>query len=280
MAPTFVQVFFGLALALSATSAVRAESHTVKFDNQCGKGTPTLIVGGKVVSTGEAYTSNGALVGGIGYLQTGECGFNGEGCTLMEMTLGNPTCAGCGSSSDISLIAPHAFNVETTFSYFGGCDGQGATCNSGSCNTAFHQPNDNQVQVQCQDDNVNLLITFCGSSGTQSASSSSAVVTSKAATTSKAAATTTSSHAAASSSSSAAPVTAAASSSSVASTTTSAPSASASVNRKTCKAKREAKRAAESLSELTERSHREARDLYNLHERRQRVRARAHRRSH
>lgn len=26
--------------------------------------------------------------------------------------------------------------------------------NSGSCSTAFHQPNDNQVQVQCEDDNV------------------------------------------------------------------------------------------------------------------------------
>ncbi|KAI0661326.1 hypothetical protein C8Q70DRAFT_970418 [Cubamyces menziesii] len=78
------------------------------------------------------------------------------------MTLVNPTAPGAGSSTDISLIAPHAFNVETSFSYFGGCDGQGATCDSGACKSAFFQPNDNQVQVQCETNDVNLLITFCG----------------------------------------------------------------------------------------------------------------------
>ncbi|KIP11607.1 hypothetical protein PHLGIDRAFT_99429 [Phlebiopsis gigantea 11061_1 CR5-6] len=282
MAPTLVKVFLGLALALSATSAVSAESHTVKFDNQCGKGTPTLIIGGKVVSTGDPFTSNGAISGGIAYLQTGGCGFNGEDCTLMEMTLGNPTCPGCGSSTDISLITPHAFNVESSFSYYGGCDGQGTTCDSESCDTAFHQPNDNQVQVQCEEDNVNLLITFCGSSGSSPASSSVA--------TSQAAATATSSHVAPSSSSPAATTEASAASSSVASSsvasssvvssTASAPSASATVNRQTCKAKRAAKAARDSLDELTARSDREARELYGLHERRHRATARAHRRSH
>jgi hypothetical protein len=87
---------------------------------------------------------------------------NGEGCTLVEMTLNNPTCAGCGSSTDISLIPPHAYVVPVSFSYSGGCNGQGAACASANCNTAFFVPDDNQVQVECQDNNVNLLITFCG----------------------------------------------------------------------------------------------------------------------
>ena len=37
-------------------------------------------------------------------LRSGSCGFNGEGCTLVEATLQNPTTPGSGSSADISLI--------------------------------------------------------------------------------------------------------------------------------------------------------------------------------
>ncbi|KII92373.1 hypothetical protein PLICRDRAFT_37146 [Plicaturopsis crispa FD-325 SS-3] len=161
-----------LSAALVA-SRVSAESHTVKFDNKCGSGTPTLIVDGKAVSTGQDYTSDAAFAG-IAYLQTGSCGFNGEKCTLMEMNLANPQVAGGGSSTDISLITPHAFSVTTSFAYYGGCENLGATtCASASCNTAFFKPDDNQVQVQCEDDNVNLLITFCGEASDSSSSSSS-----------------------------------------------------------------------------------------------------------
>ena len=48
-------------------------------------------------------------------LYPGECLLNGEKCTTLEMTLVNPTAPGAGSSTDISLITPHAFNVETSF---------------------------------------------------------------------------------------------------------------------------------------------------------------------
>lgn len=56
--------------------------------------------------------------------------------------------------------------------YYNGCDGTGATCKynlqivalcssfqgaSGTCDTAFFNPNDNQVQVACQTDNVSPL---------------------------------------------------------------------------------------------------------------------------
>ncbi|TFK44229.1 hypothetical protein BDQ12DRAFT_672609 [Crucibulum laeve] len=143
------------------TTCVSAETHTIKFDNQCGHGTPRLIKAGNILSNGEPYTTNGSFSSGIAYLQTGNCLLNGEGCTLVEMTLTNPTCAGCGSSTDISLIPPLKYSVPTSFSYFGGCNGQGAKCTSANCNTAFFVPDDNQVQVACQDNNVNLLITFC-----------------------------------------------------------------------------------------------------------------------
>ncbi|KAI0743587.1 hypothetical protein C8Q80DRAFT_1056624, partial [Daedaleopsis nitida] len=179
--------FISVATVLFAAASVNAEKHIIRFENKCGKGTPQLIQGGKVLSTGQDFVSNGPFSAGIAYLQTGNCGFNGDNCSLLEMTLVNPTAPGAGSSTDISLITPHAFNVPTSFSYFGGCDRQGATCSSDNCPTAFFQPNDNQVQVQCQSDDVNLLITFCGeatesdafSGGNSSHSSESVAATTK-----------------------------------------------------------------------------------------------------
>ncbi|KAJ7462289.1 hypothetical protein B0H11DRAFT_2054923 [Mycena galericulata] len=164
MALTLVSATF-LVLAFGAT--VRAESHTIKFNNQCGFGTPQLIQGGNVLTT-TSYTSTGELSSAIAYLQTGSCGFNGEQCTLLEMTMTNPTVVGGGSSADISLITPHTFNVATSIEFYGGCDGVGTTCGSESCATAFKQPDDTWVQVACQDDNANLLITFCPDSSSSS----------------------------------------------------------------------------------------------------------------
>ncbi|KAF7351781.1 Glycopeptide [Mycena sanguinolenta] len=151
-----------LAVIAVAAGKALAETHTVTFANNCGFGTPTLIgQGGAVLSTGGAYTSNGPLIGAIAYLQTGGCGFNGEGCTLVETTLVNPTSPGSGSSTDLSLIPPHAFSVTTGFGYVGACSPAGADCNNANCNTAFHQPSDTFVQVACQQDNADLVITFC-----------------------------------------------------------------------------------------------------------------------
>jgi len=151
-----------IAMLISAgVTFVRAESHTIRFKNQCGMGTPQLVIGGKVLSNGEDWTSNGPAQSGIAYLQTGPCLLNGENCALVEYNLNNPACPGCGSSADISLIDPHRLNVPLAISYFNGRDGQGAICTTPDCDTAFHNPNDNQVQIACQEDNVNLLITFC-----------------------------------------------------------------------------------------------------------------------
>ncbi|THU98808.1 Glp-like protein [Dendrothele bispora CBS 962.96] len=143
-------------------ASAHAESHTVIFDNRCGFGTPTLIQGPNVLGTGNGpFNFGGPLISAIAYLQTGGCGFNGEGCTLIETTLRNPTSPGSGSSTDISLIPPHAFSVTSGFGYFNGCDGAGADCTNPNCPTAFFNPDQTDRQVACQADNVNLAITFC-----------------------------------------------------------------------------------------------------------------------
>ncbi|KAI0027429.1 glycopeptide [Vararia minispora EC-137] len=150
-----------VASLIALVIGVHAESHMIIFDNRCGYGTPMLKANGQTLSTGGAYISNGPLTAAIAYLQTGTCGDNGENCVTVETTLVNPTSPGSGSSTDLSLIPPHAFSVPTGFGYFNGCDGAGALCASGSCPTAFFQPSDTQVQVACQTNNVNLAITFC-----------------------------------------------------------------------------------------------------------------------
>ncbi|KAK7461294.1 hypothetical protein VKT23_008473 [Stygiomarasmius scandens] len=80
-------------LAVGATfiASAYAETHTIIFDNRCGFGTPTLVLGPNVLSTGQALTINGPLVNAIAYLQTGSCELDGEGCTTVEITLSNPT---------------------------------------------------------------------------------------------------------------------------------------------------------------------------------------------
>ncbi|KAE9409405.1 hypothetical protein BT96DRAFT_592553 [Gymnopus androsaceus JB14] len=151
------------ALVASAAfiAGAQAESHTVTFTNLCGKGVPTLKANGVTLSNGGAYTSNGPLEAAIAYLDVG-CGANGEGCTMIETTLINPTSPGSGSSTDITLISPHAFSVTTGFGYYNGCDGAGADCNNADCSNAFLTTSTNtDVQVACQVDNVNLAITFC-----------------------------------------------------------------------------------------------------------------------
>ncbi|KAM5544729.1 hypothetical protein V8D89_001627 [Ganoderma adspersum] len=140
--------------------AVVGETHTVHFDNRCGHGTPTLIQGGKVLSTGKDVTIDGPLVSAIAYLQTGEyklvsdCKFNGENCTLVETTLQNVAPGNSGFQTGISLVSPHKFSVTSGFGYYGGCDGAGADCRSADCHEQ-HAP------VSCKADNVNLAITFC-----------------------------------------------------------------------------------------------------------------------
>ncbi|KAF8881535.1 hypothetical protein CPB85DRAFT_1340273 [Mucidula mucida] len=162
---------FFVAVILYTATLVRSETHTISFDNQCGYGTPKLIRGNDVL-TSTSFTANGTFASAIAYLDTGSCLFNGDGCTVVEMTLVNPTTAGSGSSVDITLIPPLAFSVPTSFQFTGVCSGQGASCATSDCSTAFFHPDDTWVQVACQEDNADLLISFC-SGGSASSSPSS-----------------------------------------------------------------------------------------------------------
>ncbi|KAA1475163.1 glycopeptide, partial [Dentipellis sp. KUC8613] len=166
MAPTVFQILSAFVLAAAAVASVKAESHTIKFDNRYIYTSPTLIVNGaNQTLANNQWTVTGSSASGIAYLQTGECLYNGEHCTLLETTLGNSHCEGCGSSTDISLIPPYVLTCASSCvflrSYYNGCDGEGATCDTPDCSTAFFKSDDNQVQVACQSDDVNLLITFC-----------------------------------------------------------------------------------------------------------------------
>ncbi|PIL32321.1 hypothetical protein GSI_05567 [Ganoderma sinense ZZ0214-1] len=143
------------AIALGAlVGTAVGESHTVIFQNFCGYGTPLLIQGNNVLSRGFEYHSDGPLVSAIAYLQTGNCNFNGENCTLLETTLLNFAPGNAGSLTGINLRPPHQFSVPTGFNYFSGCDGAGSNCLDPDC-PATSSP------VSCQEDNINLIIKFC-----------------------------------------------------------------------------------------------------------------------
>ncbi|KAH9830046.1 uncharacterized protein C8Q71DRAFT_727798 [Rhodofomes roseus] len=154
-------MFFKLAIgSLAAAVAflqVNAESHTDTFNNKCGRGTPYLYSQtGQLLSTGEAWTSDGEALGLIATHLLGGCGTNGEECTLVEATLKNGA-----SSADISLIPPHVFSVTSGLGYYDGCDDDGTDCTSASCPKAYRKPGDNFAIVGCSADNVNLAFTFC-----------------------------------------------------------------------------------------------------------------------
>ncbi|KAF5363142.1 hypothetical protein D9758_008309 [Tetrapyrgos nigripes] len=132
--------------------------------SRCGRGTPRLVRNGHILHHGGGhFKSHGPLVSAIAYLETGNCGLNGENCMTVETTLKNPdpNAPGSGSSTDLSLIPPLAFNVPIHFGYHNGCDGKGKTCSGPHCHQAFHSPPQTKKQVACQKKNVDLAITFC-----------------------------------------------------------------------------------------------------------------------
>ncbi|KAE9394817.1 glycopeptide [Gymnopus androsaceus JB14] len=156
-----MQFTASFSILASLVAFVAAETHTITFTNNCGRGTPTLVSqDGAILSTGGAFTADGPIIGAIAYLQTGGCGLNGDSCTAVETTLQNPTSPGAGSATDITLIPDHAFSVTSGFGYFDGCDGTGLDCTSASCPGAFTDPTNGDI-VSCEADNVNLAITFC-----------------------------------------------------------------------------------------------------------------------
>ncbi|KAF8888272.1 glycopeptide [Infundibulicybe gibba] len=151
------QALASVAVFLSVMGSASAETHTVTFQNKF----PMLMQNFRAISTGRPYVSNGPLISAIAYLQTGPCLQSGENCAIVETTLRNPPSPGAGSSTDISLIPPHKFNVKTGFHYTHGCDNQGTTCDNANCPKAYRKTDDNFALVNCQANDVNLVITFC-----------------------------------------------------------------------------------------------------------------------
>ncbi|KAJ3773563.1 hypothetical protein FB446DRAFT_641399, partial [Lentinula raphanica] len=84
------------------------------------------------------------------------CGADGEGCTMVETTLVNPTTPRFGSSTDITLIPPY---VRPSFVRM--MNGFIPIGTNSGCPLAFRKPSDTFAQVACQADIVNLAITFC-----------------------------------------------------------------------------------------------------------------------
>ncbi|KAI1786088.1 glycopeptide [Ganoderma leucocontextum] len=157
-----------LALVLS----VRAETHTIHFDNQRGFGTPTLVSNGVVLSTGADVTVNGPIEAPADRFAAvlivsplGSCGINGENCTTVDISLTNAIPGepgGSASSAAIDLVPPHAFSAVTGFGYYNGCDGAGEDCANANCIAALPGPPPKTiVPVLCQTDDVNIAIVFC-----------------------------------------------------------------------------------------------------------------------
>lgn len=93
---------------------------------------PKLKQNFQTLSTGGAYTHNGPFTAAIAYLDTGNCGDSGENCVSRHMLFHGNTVLnrspqvlvetslinGGISSTDLSLIPPHAFQATTGSSMF------------------------------------------------------------------------------------------------------------------------------------------------------------------
>ncbi|KAK0432955.1 glycopeptide, partial [Armillaria borealis] len=96
------------------------------------------------------------------WLETDDCSFNRRYCTIIEITLKNPTAPGAGSSVDLGIIElNNVFNIPASFSYINGCEGEGKSCYSLDCPDAFHVATDWDALVQCKDDDTGIIVTFC-----------------------------------------------------------------------------------------------------------------------
>ncbi|KAG7439288.1 uncharacterized protein BT62DRAFT_924809 [Guyanagaster necrorhizus] len=95
--PTITMLAKALILVASVFSRAipyaRVELHTVKMVNQCGTRILTLSQNFTVLSTGTEETGTGPFESAMA-LDTDDCGFNREYCTIVEITLKNPTVLG------------------------------------------------------------------------------------------------------------------------------------------------------------------------------------------
>ncbi|CCM02597.1 uncharacterized protein FIBRA_04700 [Fibroporia radiculosa] len=132
-------------------TAVDADMHTVSFTNNCGYGTPNLVAeSGTLLSDGAPLTMNGPLIGAVAFLQTGNCGNDGEDCTTVNITLEN-------GENSFTVNPPYGSSISVKF--YNGCDGLGVDCGVSGCSGP--QPLGVSSFANCTAPNVDLEITFC-----------------------------------------------------------------------------------------------------------------------
>ncbi|KZV68928.1 hypothetical protein PENSPDRAFT_502878 [Peniophora sp. CONT] len=150
-----------LALVLLLANGAYSESHTVSFINNCGFGTPVLLVDEVVVSNGSDYSSDMSIIKGVAYLDQDGCASGGsESCMEIEINLSNSS----PSFVDILLIPPQVYRSAACVTYSDGCDGASLTCTGPDCSEAIiseDDPSGSGAVLVCEDSDANVIITFC-----------------------------------------------------------------------------------------------------------------------
>ncbi|KAK0486676.1 hypothetical protein EDD18DRAFT_671097 [Armillaria luteobubalina] len=122
-------------------------SHSIRFFNYCGSGTPTIVTRGSRTSldVGITFYSNNDDGGVIhSFLEQGTCGNNGTECTTVDVDLTIPE-ASISKTSEFSVPLSLQYSCANNSIYF-------AQCYSSNCTP---------TPISCNSFDSQLIITFC-----------------------------------------------------------------------------------------------------------------------
>ncbi|VDC01121.1 unnamed protein product [Peniophora sp. CBMAI 1063] len=98
----------------------------------------------------------------VAYLDQDGCAAGGsETCMEIEFGLSNSS----PSFVDILLIPPQTYQNAACVSFSNGCDGASLSCTEPGCSAAFTSQDDSAgagTVLMCEEEDVNIVITFCG----------------------------------------------------------------------------------------------------------------------
>lgn len=70
---------------VAALAGIASAGHSVSVVNNCGYGTPMMNGPSTgLINVAGGYSTSGDMIGWIMFLQTGQCGSNGESCLIGE----------------------------------------------------------------------------------------------------------------------------------------------------------------------------------------------------
>ncbi|KAK0193195.1 hypothetical protein F5146DRAFT_372892 [Armillaria mellea] len=127
--------------------SVVSASHSIRFFNYCGSGTPTIVTHGSRTSldVGTTFLSNSDVDGVIhSFLEQGTCGNNGTECTTVDVDLTIPE-ASISKTNQFSVPLSLQYSCANNSIYF-------AECYSSNCNP---------TPISCNSFDSQLIITFC-----------------------------------------------------------------------------------------------------------------------